>query len=211
MNLQCSVDLASNYSAGSQIARVLSEEWCSREMYCPACDSDRLTRSKPNSRPLTLSVQIVSNRFNLKASGIGIRRGLWTQVTTPCLVQFVPTGHQTSGASVHQHMAGPESASNSAHVFLREHYRETHSARTDRTKSGVGRMQHSPARNTCGWQNLDHLLWCAEPTLKSTGRIFTSESSRRLAAYIAGLDFGCSSSHPADSKIHLLFDRSLRL
>src|SRR5438445_219433 len=48
MNLQCRVDLASKYKSGSQIARVLSAEWCKRELYCRACDSDRLTASQPN-------------------------------------------------------------------------------------------------------------------------------------------------------------------
>jgi len=36
MDLQCRVALSTNYKAGSQIARVLSEDWCARELYCPA-------------------------------------------------------------------------------------------------------------------------------------------------------------------------------
>ena len=49
MNLQCRVELARAYKAGSQIARVLSEDWCVRELYCAACDSDRLLSSRANT------------------------------------------------------------------------------------------------------------------------------------------------------------------
>ncbi len=42
MNLQCRIELGSAYKAGSQIARVVSEDWCRRELYCVACDSNRL-------------------------------------------------------------------------------------------------------------------------------------------------------------------------
>jgi len=49
MNLQCSIGFASSYRSASQITRVLTEEWCTRELYCPACDSDRLTASKANT------------------------------------------------------------------------------------------------------------------------------------------------------------------
>ena len=67
MNLQCRVDLASKYKSGSQIARVLSEEWCKRELYCPACDSDRLTGSKPNQPAVDFSCVKCEQPFQLKS------------------------------------------------------------------------------------------------------------------------------------------------
>jgi type II restriction enzyme len=67
MNLQCSTDLASKYKSGSQIARVLSEEWCKRELYCPACDSDRLTGSKPNNPAVDFSCPKCEQPFQLKS------------------------------------------------------------------------------------------------------------------------------------------------
>jgi type II restriction enzyme len=67
MNLQCRIDLASKYKAGSQIARVLSEEWCTREMYCPACESDRLTGSKPNNPAVDFACAKCEQPFQLKS------------------------------------------------------------------------------------------------------------------------------------------------
>jgi len=67
MDLQCKIELASKYKAGSQIARVLSEEWCTREMYCPACDSDRLTGAKPNNPAVDFACAKCEQLFQLKS------------------------------------------------------------------------------------------------------------------------------------------------
>jgi type II restriction enzyme len=67
MNLQCTTSLAASYKAGSQIARVLSEEWCSRELYCPACDSDSLSRLKTNAPGADFSCPRCAQSFQLKS------------------------------------------------------------------------------------------------------------------------------------------------
>ncbi|HTA22327.1 MAG TPA: DpnI domain-containing protein [Terriglobales bacterium] len=67
MNLQCRIELAAKYKAGSQIARVLSEEWCTRELYCPACDSNRLTGSKPNNPAVDFTCAKCQQPFQLKS------------------------------------------------------------------------------------------------------------------------------------------------
>lgn len=67
MNLQCRIDLASKYKAGSQIARVLTEDWCARELYCPACDSDHLTGSKPNNPAVDFLCSKCEQPFQLKS------------------------------------------------------------------------------------------------------------------------------------------------
>jgi hypothetical protein len=66
MNLQCRVDLAVKYKAATQIARVLTEDWCSRELYCPACDSECLTGSKPNSPAIDFECAKCEQLFQLK-------------------------------------------------------------------------------------------------------------------------------------------------
>jgi len=67
MDLQCRVALSTNYKAGSQIARVLSEDWCARELYCPACDSNRLTGSKPNNPAVDFECGKCDQPFQLKS------------------------------------------------------------------------------------------------------------------------------------------------
>ena len=67
MNLQCRTELASAYKAGSQIARILSEEWCTRELYCAACDSDRLSPSKANTPAVDFVCPECEQSFQLKS------------------------------------------------------------------------------------------------------------------------------------------------
>ncbi len=67
MNLHCTVDLASAYKARPQIVRVLTEDWCSRELYCPACDSGRVFRSKANTPAIDFSCHNCKQSFQLKS------------------------------------------------------------------------------------------------------------------------------------------------
>lgn len=66
MNLQCRIDLGRAYKAGSQIARVLSEDWCVRELYCAACNSARLLSSKANTPAIDFTCPECDQCFQLK-------------------------------------------------------------------------------------------------------------------------------------------------
>jgi type II restriction enzyme len=66
MNLQCRVDLGRAYKAGSQIARVISEDWCVRELYCAACKSDRLLSSRANTPAIDFVCPECDQCFQLK-------------------------------------------------------------------------------------------------------------------------------------------------
>ncbi len=67
MNLRCSVDVAARYRSASQIARVVSENWCARELYCPACDSDCLRGSQANRPAVDFACEGCNHAFQLKA------------------------------------------------------------------------------------------------------------------------------------------------
>jgi type II restriction enzyme len=67
MNLECSFSLASRYKSASQIARVLTEHWCARELYCPACDCNRLSASTANTPAVDFSCPYCNQLFQLKA------------------------------------------------------------------------------------------------------------------------------------------------
>lgn len=67
MNLQCEVERALGYRSASQIARILSEHWCARELYCPACDSDSLTGSEPNNPAIDFECGKCEQPFQLKS------------------------------------------------------------------------------------------------------------------------------------------------
>lgn len=66
MNLKCRIELALAYKAGSQIARVLSEDWCARELYCAACDSGRLLSSRTNTPAIDFVCRECDQCFQLK-------------------------------------------------------------------------------------------------------------------------------------------------
>jgi len=67
MNLQCKVELGLAYKAGTQIARVISEDWCSRELYCAACDSERLSCSRVNTPAVDFVCPRCDQCFQLKS------------------------------------------------------------------------------------------------------------------------------------------------
>src|SRR5579859_450637 len=67
MDLQCRAELASAYKSGSQIAPVLTEELCVRELYCPACPSDRLSPSKINTPVIDFVCPKCRQLFQLKS------------------------------------------------------------------------------------------------------------------------------------------------
>jgi type II restriction enzyme len=67
MNLQCRAELGLNYKAGSQIARVISEDWCGRELYCAACSSDRLSSSRANTPAVDFVCPECNQCFQLKS------------------------------------------------------------------------------------------------------------------------------------------------
>jgi type II restriction enzyme len=67
MNLQCRTELGVTYKAGSQIARVISEDWCSRELYCAACSSDRLSPSRANTPAVDFVCPQCDQCFQLKS------------------------------------------------------------------------------------------------------------------------------------------------
>lgn len=67
MDLKCSARLASAYKSRSQIARVLTESWCARELYCPACISEHLLPSKVNTPAVDFTCPLCEQLFQLKS------------------------------------------------------------------------------------------------------------------------------------------------
>jgi type II restriction enzyme len=68
MNLQCTIELAAAYRTGPQIARVLSEQWCRSELYCPACDSNCISSTRVNTPALDFICPKCEQSFQLKSS-----------------------------------------------------------------------------------------------------------------------------------------------
>ena len=68
MNLQCRAQVAAVFKSGSQVARALTEDWCRRELYCPACDSDKLLQSRPNTPAADFTCPRCTQLFELKSS-----------------------------------------------------------------------------------------------------------------------------------------------
>ncbi len=77
MNLQGRIELAAHLRSASQVAKVITEDWCNRELYCPVCDSERLLQERPNSRACDFTCAQCRERFELK-SGRG-----WSHTRIP--------------------------------------------------------------------------------------------------------------------------------
>lgn len=68
MNLQLSSALGKNYKSNSQIARVVTEEWGAQNLYCPACDSNRVEQAPPNTRAIDFTCPACRQPYQLKSS-----------------------------------------------------------------------------------------------------------------------------------------------
>ena len=49
MNLRFDTSLAEGYKNPSQIARVLTEDWLARNLYCPICGEVSIRRAEANA------------------------------------------------------------------------------------------------------------------------------------------------------------------
>ena len=67
MNLDLPIEAAVGYKNRSQIARVLTEGWTQKNMYCPACTSNYLVSAKPGTETVDFICYDCNAAFQLKA------------------------------------------------------------------------------------------------------------------------------------------------
>ncbi len=67
MHLEMRASLGSGYRSPTQIARVVTEDWATRNLYCPACESNVLDPTAPNSPAIDLSCPSCGQVFQLKS------------------------------------------------------------------------------------------------------------------------------------------------
>ena len=66
LNLKNSIN-EKGYTSNSQIARILTEAWFEKNMYCPACPSDHLDKLAVNTKVLDFVCPKCEETFQLKA------------------------------------------------------------------------------------------------------------------------------------------------
>lgn len=66
MQLAMNSALAACYKSQSQCARVITEDWAARNLYCPACTSSKLSQSANNARAVDFSCEQCDAAFQLK-------------------------------------------------------------------------------------------------------------------------------------------------
>lgn len=67
MNLTCDVSLAANYKSASQQARVISENWFLKNVYCLACDADSVKQTTANTKATDFVCPKCKHHYELKA------------------------------------------------------------------------------------------------------------------------------------------------
>ena len=70
MQLRCEPAVGAGYSSPTQVARVVTEEWGRRNLFCAACSSNALTQAPANTRAFDFSCPACTERYQLK----GMRR-----------------------------------------------------------------------------------------------------------------------------------------
>lgn len=67
MDLSLDNGLSYNYHSGSQLARVLTEEWIIRNMFCPRCGYIRLNHFENNKPVADFYCSVCGNQYELKS------------------------------------------------------------------------------------------------------------------------------------------------
>lgn len=68
MDLDLSPSVSNNYKSGPQIVRVVTQDWGTRSLYCPACYSDKVTKTPPNTPTIDFACPICHQTYQLKSS-----------------------------------------------------------------------------------------------------------------------------------------------
>ena len=74
MDIHMDVSVAGGYKSSSQIARVVSEAWVGKNLYCPRCGCDAIDHLKNNKPVADFQCPSCGNVFESKASSQPIRR-----------------------------------------------------------------------------------------------------------------------------------------
>ena len=67
MQLSMNPSLADCYKSRSQCARVVTEDWAARNLYCPACTSNKLVQAPNNARAIDFNCSRCSAVYQLKS------------------------------------------------------------------------------------------------------------------------------------------------
>lgn len=67
MNLDMSTATAEGYTSGCQITRRISEDWAAANLFCAACESDRVTPAPANTKAVDFYCPSCSVGYQLKA------------------------------------------------------------------------------------------------------------------------------------------------
>jgi type II restriction enzyme len=67
MNLNLSLVASKNYKSSPQIVRVVTEEWATKNLYCPVCDSNRITKALPNTPTIDFTCPKCCQTYQLKS------------------------------------------------------------------------------------------------------------------------------------------------
>jgi len=67
MNLGMNIRVGEAFKSPTQLARVVSEDWARRNLYCPVCKNDCLTQTRNNTKALDFMCPSCVARFELKS------------------------------------------------------------------------------------------------------------------------------------------------
>lgn len=71
MNLKFDISLARNYTSQRQVARVLTEDWLAKNMYCPVCGAMSIQKSMPNLPVNDFVCHECRSQYELKSKRTG--------------------------------------------------------------------------------------------------------------------------------------------
>jgi type II restriction enzyme len=85
MNLDLTLGIAEPYKSPSQKTRVLTEAWARENLYCPACESNSITKTQDNTPSIDFVCPTCGALFQLKAT----RRLGWRKIPDAAYSQMI--------------------------------------------------------------------------------------------------------------------------
>lgn len=67
MELKFDTNIIENYHSNSQIARLLTETWVEKNMYCPRCGNTHITKFENNRPVADFFCPLCNNEYELKS------------------------------------------------------------------------------------------------------------------------------------------------
>ena len=184
--------LGNSYKSPSQKARVVTEAWASRELYCPSCLAPALDSTPVNYQATDYICPACTSPFQLKSSksGIGIKVPDGAYQAMIAAIRNDRTPNLLLLSCTRNNVASFGSFDHSPFRIFRAGNYPTQAARFDRASRRMDRLQHRSQPNRARSPNSHHPEWASRFILLRFGSLLKAQTTQPTQECGTGVDIG---------------------